>query len=82
MLNQNAAGGVLANDTDLDGDTLSLDQLNGAGGSAPFTATTAQGATVTLQSDGSFSYDPTGSATLAALTHGQTATGHVHLPGG
>ena len=74
VLNQNAAGGVLANDTDLDGDTLSVDQLNGAGGSAPFTATTAQGATVTLQSDGSFSYDPTGSGTLAALTHGQTAT--------
>ena len=73
-LNQNAASGVLANDTDLDGDTLSVDNVNGVGGTAPFTATTAQGATVTLQSDGSFSYDPTGSAVLQALSHAQTAS--------
>ena len=74
VLNQNAAGGVLANDTDLDSDTLAVAQLNGTGGTAPFTATTAKGATVTVQSDGSFSYDPTGSATFRALSHGQTAT--------
>jgi VCBS repeat-containing protein len=71
---QDAAGGVLANDTDLDRDTLSVDQLNGAGGTAPFTATTGKGATIALNADGSFSYDPTGSATLQAIPRGQTTT--------
>ena len=32
VLTENAAGGVLANDTDPDGDTLTVDQLNGTGG--------------------------------------------------
>ncbi|MBV8945956.1 MAG: cadherin-like domain-containing protein [Solirubrobacterales bacterium] len=71
---ENAAGGVLANDTDVDGDTLTVDQLDGVGGTAPFTATTAKGAIITLNADGSFSYDPTGSATLQALPRGQTTT--------
>ena len=63
VLSQNAAGGVLANDTDPDGDALSVDQLNGTGGTAP-SGTSAKGAAVTLNADGSFSYDPTGSAAL------------------
>jgi VCBS repeat-containing protein len=73
-LTENAAGGLLANDTDPDGDTLAVDQLNGAGGTPPFMATTGKGATVTLNADGSFTYDPTGSSTLQALPRGQTAT--------
>ena len=64
----------MANDTDPDGDALSVDQLNGTGGTAPFTATTGKGATVTLNADGSFSYDPTASAVLEALPRGQTTT--------
>ena len=55
---------MLANDTDADGDTLTVDQLNGTGGS-PRHRTSAKGAAVTVNGDGSFSYDPTGSATLA-----------------
>ena len=74
VLNQGAASGVLANDTDPDADTLAVDQLNGTGGTAPFTATTGKGATVTLNADGSFSYDPTGSLTLQAIPRGQTTT--------
>ena len=74
VLTQGAGSGVLANDTDPDGDALTVDQLNGVGGTAPFTATSSKGATVTLNADGSFTYDPTGSATLQALPRGQTTT--------
>ena len=48
VLNGSAAGGVLANDTDPDGDALVVDQLNGAGGTAPLTGTSVEGATVTI----------------------------------
>src|SRR5205807_1792739 len=62
---------VLANDTDLDGDTLSVDQLNGSG---TLTGTSAKGAAVTLNADGSFSYDPNTSTTLQAIPRGTTTT--------
>jgi VCBS repeat-containing protein len=56
------ADGVLDNDTDEDtGDVLNA---------VAWTGTSAYGATVTLNADGSFSYDPTGSATLQALATG------------
>src|SRR5207253_305561 len=44
-----------------------VDQLNppsGPSGSAPFTGTSAKGAAVSLNADGTFSYDPTGAAQL------------------
>ena len=44
-----AALGVLANDTDADGDTLSV---------MPFSANSAQGGTVAMNANGSFSYTP------------------------
>ena len=62
---------MLANDTDPDGDALIVDQLNGSG---VLSGTSAKGAAVTLNGDGSFSYDPTGSATLQAVPRGQTTT--------
>ncbi len=74
VLSENSASGVLANDTDADGDALSVDQLNGTGGTAPFIGTSAKGATVTLNADGSFSYDPTGSSALQAVPDGQSTT--------
>ena len=64
VANENAARGVLANDTDVDGDTLTVDQLNGTGGAAPFTGSSSKGAIVTMNADGSFSYDPTGAVAL------------------
>ena len=60
------ANGVLANDTDPDtGDTLTI---------TAFDATSVQGATVTVAADGSYTYDPTGSAALNALAAGATTT--------
>ena len=59
-------GNVLDNDTDPDADdTLEV---------TAFDATSAKGAAVTVNSDGSFSYDPTGSTTLQALAEGTTTT--------
>ena len=59
-----AAGGVLANDTDADAsDTLTV---------TAFDAASSLGATVTVNADGSFSYDPSTSTTLAALNIGET----------
>ena len=61
-----AADGVLTNDTDPDtGDSLTV---------TAFDATSAKGATVSVAADGSYSYDPTGSATLNALAAGATTT--------
>ena len=59
-------GNVLDNDTDPDAD----DSLE----VTAFDATSAKGAAVTVNSDGSFSYDPTGSTTLQALAEGTTTT--------
>jgi large repetitive protein len=57
---------VLANDTDPDaGDTLSV---------AGFAGVSAQGAAITLNSDGTLHYDPTHAAELQALAVGETLT--------
>jgi VCBS repeat-containing protein len=57
---------VLGNDTDADvGDTLSV---------ASFAALSAQGAAVTLNTDGTLHYDPTHAAVLQALAAGETLT--------
>ena len=52
VTSEKAASGVLANDTDPDGDSLVVDQLNGTGGTAPFTGTSSKGATVTISAGG------------------------------
>ena len=57
------APGVLGNDTDADGDALTV---------SAFDATSVQGATVSVNPDGSFSYDPTGAAALQALNNGDS----------
>lgn len=62
------APGVLANDTDDEGDPLTVTELNG---STPLTGTSTEGADVTINPNGSFSYDPTGSSSLQALAAGQ-----------
>ncbi len=58
-----AAPGVLTNDTDPEGDSLTV---------VSHDATSAQGAAVTVNADGSFTYDPTGAAALQALAVGAT----------
>jgi VCBS repeat-containing protein len=61
---------LLANDLDPDGDPLTLTSI--AGGATGGTSTA--GATITLNGDGTFTYDPTGVAAFDALTPGQFAT--------
>jgi len=56
------AGNVLDNDTDAEGDALTVTSAG--------SITSARGAAVTLAADGAFSYDPTGSAELQALAFG------------
>ena len=65
------SGNLLSNDSDADsGDTLSISSV--AGG-APGTLVTPEGATLTVNADGSFSYDPSTSASLSALSVGASA---------
>ncbi|MCP4424903.1 MAG: tandem-95 repeat protein, partial [Chloroflexi bacterium] len=58
-----APDGVLDNDTDQDDDTLTVMSADSA---------SAQGASVNVSSDGSFSYDPTAVIALQALNVGQS----------
>jgi VCBS repeat-containing protein len=86
-----AAPGVLANDTVLDpGDTKTVDRLNG---STMLTGTSAKGATVTINANGSYTYDPgtlfqglsTGQSDTDSFTYrmsdgaGASSTATVHL---
>jgi VCBS repeat-containing protein len=71
-----AAGtGVLANDSDLDGDTLSVDQVAGSGANVGTAYTTIGGAHVTVNANGSLTYNPNGQ--FDALTAGQSDTDTV-----
>ncbi len=67
-----SAPGLLRNDSDLDGDVLTVDQVDGAGGNVGRTFRTARGATLRVNADGSLSYDPTGQ--FDALRPGEQAT--------
>ena len=65
-----STGLLLANDTDADHDPL---VVTGLGASNMLTATTTNGATVTLNTaTGQISYDPTGSSTIQGLAQGVT----------
>jgi VCBS repeat-containing protein len=60
--------GLLLNDTDIDAtNTISITQV---GNSGSLTGTSAAGAAVTMQADGSFAYDPTGITAIEALAAG------------
>ncbi|AKH99519.1 type I secretion C-terminal target domain [Hoeflea sp. IMCC20628] len=58
-----AAADLVGNDTDVDDDALSISAVS---------ATSAKGAEITLNTDGTISYDPTAAATLQALDDGET----------
>ncbi len=73
--------GVLVNDTDVDQlnvlevRTLQGNLLSGTGGTlgdGSATAITTHGATITMNDDGTFTYNPSGSSTLQNLGVGQT----------
>ncbi|MFG5382770.1 cadherin-like domain-containing protein, partial [Yoonia sp. R2-816] len=56
---------LLANDSDVDGDTLTVTAIS---------ATSTHGAAVTLNTDGTINYDPTGADAVQALADGQSLT--------
>ncbi|WP_139313717.1 Ig-like domain-containing protein, partial [Salinicola sp. MH3R3-1] len=74
-LNINAALGVLANDSDVDGGTLSVSAANGVTDSVGQAITGTNGGTFTLNADGSYSFNP-GTA-FDRLAAGQTDTTKV-----
>ena len=57
------AATLLANDTDVEGDTLTISAVD---------ATSANGASVTINGNGDVVYDPSGSVTIQALSDGET----------
>ena len=69
-----AAPGLLGNDTDVEGDTLTVVAVNGLSAKVGVATTTTKGGAVTVNANGSYSYDPSGSATLRALGEGETDT--------
>ncbi len=52
--------GVLANDIDPEGDTLTVSEVNGSAANVGSTITIGSGALLTVNADGSFTYDPNG----------------------
>ncbi|WP_298938623.1 tandem-95 repeat protein, partial [uncultured Ruegeria sp.] len=65
VVTQFATATLLANDSDIDGDALTVTSVS---------ALSAHGATLTLNTDGTISYDPTGVDDIRALAEGQTLT--------
>ena len=62
---------LLTNDTDIDGNTLSVSQVNGSAANVGHAVATAQGGTVTVNADGSYTYNSAGVAAFDALPVGQ-----------
>ncbi len=71
-LNVSSAVGVLSNDFDVDGDSLSVVELNGNALDVGNPVLLASGAQLTLNADGSMLYDPNGQ--FEHLDVGETAT--------
>jgi len=65
------SGNVLDNDIDLDGDPLTVTEINGSSGDVGAQITLASGALVTLSADGTYDYDPNGA--FATLNDGEQA---------
>ncbi|MCA9248042.1 MAG: tandem-95 repeat protein, partial [Planctomycetales bacterium] len=61
-------------DSDADGDTLSVSEVNGVAGDVGQTITLPSGAQLTLNDNGAFTYDPTTSAQFNALAVGELDT--------
>ena len=70
--NEDEAIAADGRDTDPDGDTLIVTALNGAAEAVGVSVELDSGATVVLNSDGTFDYDPTTSQTFADFQPGET----------
>ena len=66
-----AASGVLTNDTDVDGDVLTVTEVNGNAAAVGNSIALTSGASLKFNSDGSYSYDPTTSPAIQALAVGE-----------
>ncbi|UVO55773.1 S-layer family protein [Sphingomonas sp. SUN039] len=78
VLNVNAASGVLSNDTDPDGGTKTVASINGSVVNVGIPVTLASGAKVTLNADGSLSYDPNGQFNYLVSAATAAATGALN----
>ena len=58
VLNVSTSEGVLINDLDIEGDSITVAQVQGLSGNVGVATTTAQGGSVVLNADGSFDYTP------------------------
>ena len=63
---------VLSNASDAEGDVITITSLNGDGNAIGEEITLPSGANVTLESDGTFSYEPAGE--FESLSHGESAS--------
>ncbi|RUM90819.1 MAG: hypothetical protein DSZ27_07640 [Thiomicrospira sp.] len=72
MLSVNVSHGVLANDVDQENDALHVFRINGTEVSSGDTVTLTSGALLTVNSEGSFDYDPNGA--FDDLDAGEVAT--------
>jgi VCBS repeat-containing protein len=59
-LNVNAANGLLQNDSDADGDSLTITEINGVGANVGSQIAIGQGGLLTVNADGSFDFDTNG----------------------
>jgi Ca2+-binding RTX toxin-like protein len=64
------SGNVLGNDSDADGDPLSVSAVNGVGANVGTQITLPSGALLTLNADGTYTYDPNGA--FDSLNEGQS----------
>ena len=65
-------GNVVSNDSDPNGDPLTVSKVNGSGAAVGATITLASGALATVNANGTFSYDPNGQ--FDGLGWGESAT--------
>ncbi|MEF8843520.1 MAG: Ig-like domain-containing protein, partial [Haloarculaceae archaeon] len=76
-INRNAANGVLNpndSDTEPDGDALTVDQVEGAGGNLGSAVAGNNGGQFTVNGDGSYSFDPNGEFEDLAVGESRTTT--------
>ena len=66
------SGGLLDNDSDIDGDTLTITEINGSAYAPGAEIALPSGALLTVNADGSYDYDPNGQ--FEGLQVGDTAT--------
>ena len=72
VVSVNAANGLLANDSDVEGDTLTITQVESQALTPGAQITLDSGALLTVNADGSYSYDPNGA--FESLGAGEQAT--------